>query len=247
MRSWIGTSGFQYPEWKGNFYPEDLPASKMLPYYAERFASTEINYTFHRIPSPKTIENWKAQTPPEFKFSLKAPQKVTHWARLRDCGDTMRYFHDVTSALGEKLGTILFQLPPNFKKDTILLADFINCLPEGLRAAFEFRHESWFGDDVYDVLRSRKTALCIADMEEITTPPMATADYGYLRLRRADYQSKDVKKVGGSLCAETDGCLAGRVRLFQTRRVGDRPQAGERDEKDSWRLIAAAHALFRDD
>src|SRR3954466_1149441 len=187
MNFWIGTSGFQYSEWKGNFYPEDLATAKMLPFYAERFSTTEINYTFHRIPSPKTIENWKAQTPAEFKFSLKAPQKVTHWARLRDCGDTMRYFHDVTSALGEKLGAILFQLPPNFKKDTVLLADFINCLPDGLRAAFEFRHESWFSDDVYEVLKTRKTALCIADMEEITTPPIATADYGYLRLRRADY------------------------------------------------------------
>jgi uncharacterized protein YecE (DUF72 family) len=197
MEFWIGTSGFQYAEWKGKFYPEDLPASKMLPFYSERFSSTEVNYTFHRIPSAKTIENWKAQTPPVFRFSLKAPQKVTHWARLRDCGDTMRYFHDVTSALGDKRGIILFQLPPNFKKDTVLLADFVNCLPTGLRAAFEFRHESWFADDVYETLKIRDTALCIADMEEITTPPVATASFGYLRLRREDYSSADVKRWSG--------------------------------------------------
>src|SRR3954447_6522686 len=194
MTPWVGTSGFQYAEWKGKFYPEDLPTAKMLGFYAQQFTTTEINYTFHRIPAAKTIENWKAQTPANFRFGLKAPQKVTHFARLRDCSDTMRYFHDVTSALGEKLGPVLFQLPPNFKKDIVLLADFVNCLPAGLRAAFEFRHESWFADDVFEALRSRGAALCIADMEEITTPPVATAGYGYLRLRREDYQSKDVTR-----------------------------------------------------
>jgi uncharacterized protein YecE (DUF72 family) len=194
MTPWIGTSGFQYPAWKGKFYPEDLAAAKMLAFYAERFPTTEINYTFHRIPSPKTIENWKAQTPATFRFGLKAPQKVTHYARLRECSDTIRYFHDVTSALGEKLGPVLFQLPPNFKKDTILLADFVNGLPDGMRAAFEFRHETWFADDVFEALKARGVALCIADMEEITTPPVATANYGYLRLRREDYASSDVTR-----------------------------------------------------
>ena len=194
MTPWIGTSGFQYAEWKGTFYPEDLPAAKMLAFYAERFSTTEINYTFHRIPSAKTIDNWKLKTPATFRFSLKAPQKVTHYARLRECADTVRYFHDVTSSLGEKLGPVLFQLPPNFKKDTVLLADFVNSLPDGMRAAFEFRHETWFADDVFEVLRSRGAALCIADMEDITTPPVATAGYGYLRLRREDYESKDVAR-----------------------------------------------------
>jgi uncharacterized protein YecE (DUF72 family) len=194
MTPWIGTSGFQYPAWKGKFYPEDLPAAKMLAFYAERFPTTEVNYTFHRIPSAKTIENWKAQTPATFRFGLKAPQKVTHFARLRDCSDTIRYFHDMTSALGEKLGPVLFQLPPNFKKDTVLLADFVNGLPDGLRAAFEFRHETWFADDVFEALKARSVALCIADTEEITTPPVATANYGYLRLRREDYASHDVAR-----------------------------------------------------
>jgi uncharacterized protein YecE (DUF72 family) len=205
MTSWIGTSGFQYPAWKGKFYPEDLPAAKMLAFYAERFSTTEVNYTFHRIPSAKTIENWKAQTPATFRFGLKAPQKVTHYARLRECSDTMRYFYDVTSALGEKLGPVLFQLPPNFKKDTVLLADFVNCLPDGMRAAFEFRHESWFADDVYEALKSRGAALCIADMEEIATPPVATANYGYLRLRREDYESKDVTRWAEFVRAQESG------------------------------------------
>jgi uncharacterized protein YecE (DUF72 family) len=194
MDSWIGTSGFQYAEWKGKFYPEDLSTAKMLAFYSERFSTTEVNYTFHRIPSAKTIENWKAQTPAHFRFTLKAPQKVTHYARLRDCSDTIRYFHDVTSALGEKRGAVLFQLPPNFKKDLVLLADFVNGLPSGMRAAFEFRHESWFADDVYETLKAADAALCIADMEEIATPPIATATFGYLRLRREDYTNADVKR-----------------------------------------------------
>jgi uncharacterized protein YecE (DUF72 family) len=194
MDSWIGTSGFQYAEWKGKFYPEDLPAAKMLAFYSERFSTTEVNYTFHRIPSAKTIENWKAQTPSRFRFTLKAPQKVTHYARLRDCSDTIRYFHDVTSALGEKRGAVLFQLPPNFKKDLALLAEFVNSLPSGMRAAFEFRHESWFADDVYETLKAGSAALCIADMEEIATPPVATAPFGYFRLRREDYSSADVRR-----------------------------------------------------
>src|ERR1035437_5517346 len=194
MTPWIGTSGFQYAEWKGKFYPEDLAASKMLAFYAGQFSTTEVNYTFHRIPSPKTIENWKQQTPASFRFSLKAPQEITHYARLREGTDSVRYFYDVTSALGDKLGPVLFQLPPNFKKDTVLLADFVNCLPTGLRAAFEFRHETWFSDDVFEALRTRGAALCIADMEEIATPPVATASWGYLRLRREDYASKDVER-----------------------------------------------------
>lgn len=192
MKTWIGTSGFQYTEWKGNFYPEDLSTAKMLPFYAERLNTTEINYTFHRIPAPKTIENWSKQTPDDFRFALKAPQKITHWSKLRECADTMRYFHDVTSGLGAKLGPVLFQLPPTFKKDVLVLADFVNCLPTGARAAFEFRHDSWFGDDVWDVLRSRNVALCIAETEDFATPQIMTADYGYLRLRREDYTGEDV-------------------------------------------------------
>ncbi len=193
MKFWVGTSGFQYTEWKGNFYPEDLPASKMLPFYAERLSTAEINYTFHRVPSAKTIDNWKTLTPENFRFALKAPQKMTHWSKLRDCADTLDYFCRVVSGLGERLGPVLFQLPPTFKKDADVLSSFLRELPS-LRAAFEFRHESWFDNEVFEILKARKVALCIADTEAIATPKTITADYGYLRLRREDYQKIDIER-----------------------------------------------------
>jgi len=187
MKTRIGTSGFQYAEWKGGFYPEKLPLAKMLAYYAERFATTEINYTFRQIPSEKTIMRWREETPTGFKFALKAPQRVTHFARLMDCGEIMGHFHGVVSGLGEKLGPMLFQLPPDFKKDIPLLDDFLGSLPEDMKAAFEFRHVSWFSDDVYACLQARHAALCLAESEEITTPRVATTGFGYLRLRKVDY------------------------------------------------------------
>src|SRR6267143_2409378 len=193
MNLWIGTSGFQYTEWKGNFYPEDLSTAKMLPYYAERFSTNEINYTFHRIPAPKTIENWKTLTPDKFRFALKAPQKIPHWSKLRDCADTLEYFCKVAGGLGERLGPVLFQLPPTFQKDADVLSSFLRELPD-MRAAFEFRHESWFDDEIYELLKSRNIALCIADTDTIATPKKSTAGYGYLRLRREDYQTTDVER-----------------------------------------------------
>jgi uncharacterized protein YecE (DUF72 family) len=192
MNYWIGTSGFQYAEWKGTFYPEDLAAARMLPFYSERVNTTEINYTFHRIPAPKTIENWCKLTPETFRFGLKAPQKITHFARLRDCDDTVDYFYDVVSGLGSRLGPILFQLPPNLKKDIALLERFTECLPASMRAAFEFRDPSWFDEEVFGILRRRNACLCIADAEKLATPFQSTADWGYLRLRREDYQASDV-------------------------------------------------------
>jgi len=194
MNVWIGTSGFQYPEWKGNFYPEDLPAAKMLPFYAERFSTTEINYTFHRIPAAKTIDNWSQQTPAHFKFALKAPQKITHFAKLRDCADTLDYFCQIVSGLGERLGPILFQLPPNFKKDAAILSSFLRELPSKFRGAFEIRHESWFDEEIFEMLKARNIALCIADTDKLATPTVATADYGYLRLRREDYNKIDIER-----------------------------------------------------
>jgi len=193
MNLWIGTSGFQYAEWKGNFYPEDLPTSKMLPFYAERFSTTEINYTFHRIPSAKTIDNWKQLTPAKFRFALKAPQKITHFAKLRNCADTLEYFCKVISGLGERLGPVLLQLPPNFKKDADVLSSFLRELPS-MRAAFEFRHESWFDDEIFEMLKKQNIAFCIADTEKLATPKMAIADYGYLRLRREDYGKIDIER-----------------------------------------------------
>jgi uncharacterized protein YecE (DUF72 family) len=197
MNLWIGTSGFQYTEWKGTFYPEDLSTAKMLPYYAKRLTTTEINYSFRRIPSAKTIEGWWKATPERFKFSLKAPQKITHFARLKNCGDTLRFFHQVICDLEKKLGCVLFQLPPQLKKDAALLSAFLEEIPVGMRGAFEFRHDSWFDDEIYALLQAKNLALCIADSEKLATPVVATADYGYLRLRREDYQEADVARWAG--------------------------------------------------
>jgi len=192
MNSWIGTSGFQYPEWKGGFYPEKMPLAKMLGYYAERFPTTEINYTFRQIPKETTVAKWVEGTPEHFRFTFKAPQKVTHFSKLRECGDTMRYFHEVMAGLGEKRGAVLLQLPPNFQKDVEVLAAFLGDLPEGMRAAFEFRDESWFTDEVYDLLRKHNAALCLAESGDLVTPREVTADFGYLRLRREDYTDKEL-------------------------------------------------------
>lgn len=203
MQHWIGTSGFQYAEWKGTFYPEDLATAKMLPYYAERFSATEINYTFRQIPSSKTMDRWSSLTPENFRFGLKAPQKVTHFAKLRDCADTLRYFHQVTSQLGSKLGPVLFQLPPSFGKDAHQLAAFLEEVPTGMRVAFEFRHSAWFDDEVFAILRLWNAALCIADSESLATPEVATADFGYLRLRREDYQPSDLEKWARAIAANS--------------------------------------------
>ena len=194
MKLWIGTSGFQYAEWKGTFYPEKLPASKMLAFYAERLATTEINYSFRRIPSPKAIDGWRDGTPESFRFSLKAPQKITHFAKLRDCRDTLDYFQQVIGGLSDKFGAVLFQLPPSLKKDAPLLGEFLPQLPPGMRAAFEFRHPSWFADEVFEQLKKHSAALCLAESEDLTTPSMPTADFGYLRLRRPDYVDADIAR-----------------------------------------------------
>lgn len=194
MELWIGTSGFQYPEWKGTFYPEKLPVSKMLAYYSERFSTTEVNYSFRRIPSAKTIQNWAETTPPRFKFTFKAPERVTHISRLRDCADILRFFASVIGEMKEKLGVVLFQLPPVMKHDVALLRAFLDDVPPTIRAAFEFRHASWFADDVFNALRENNAALCISESEKIAAPQVATADFGYLRLRRQDYVAADVKR-----------------------------------------------------
>ena len=190
----IGTSGYNYPEWKGTFYPGDLPTAKMLPYYAARFPTVEINATFYRMPTPKTVAGWAAATPEGFVLALKAPQRITHFARLRNVDDPLRFFCDAARTLGPKLGPLLFQLPPNFKKDTDRLAETLFQLPPDLRCAWEFRHESWLADDVYDLLRRRNAALCIADSEAASTPLVATADFGYLRLRDEGYTEDDLAR-----------------------------------------------------
>jgi uncharacterized protein YecE (DUF72 family) len=191
---WVGTSGYNYPEWKGTFYPSDLPASRMLPYYAARFSTVEINYTFYRLPNEKLLNGWAQATPSPFKLTLKAPKRITHDRRLRDCGDLLRSFCDVAGTLGPKLGILLFQLGPSFKADPALLDAFLADLPPGARAAFEFRHTSWFDASILDRLRRRNLALCIADSERLSTPVVATADYGYLRLRDEGYTSDDLAR-----------------------------------------------------
>jgi uncharacterized protein YecE (DUF72 family) len=192
MTSWIGTSGFQYPEWRGTFYPEKFPTAKTLPFYAERFPTSEINYTFYRIPNGKTIQGWDTSTPEHFRFGLKAPQKITHYAKLRDCSELLEVFQRVVSGLGSKLGPVLFQLPPNFKKDAALLNEFLGSLPADIRAAFEFRHSSWFVDEVFGHLKNHQAALCIAESSDLASPTLATTDFGYLRLRREDYEKADI-------------------------------------------------------
>lgn len=189
---WIGTSGFQYPEWKGLFYPRDLAAKKMLAYYGAHFQTTESNYTFRTIPSLKALSNWSAETPANFRFSLKAPQEITHFKKLRGCDEVLARFWEAAVNLKEKLGVILFQLPPYLRKDIPLLKEFLTALPRGMKSAFEFRHESWFGDELFVTLRAKNAALCIADTEKLATPAVATADFGYFRLRDEGYAKKDI-------------------------------------------------------
>jgi uncharacterized protein YecE (DUF72 family) len=165
----------------------------MLAYYVERFTTVEINATFYRMPSAKTVEGWGAAAPAGFTYVLKAPQRITHFGRLLDVDEPLRYFCDAARTLGDRLGPLLFQLPPNFKKAADRLGTLLAIMPDGFRVAFEFRHESWFDDEVYALLRSRNAALCIADTEEGTTPAVATADFGYLRLRAVEYSDDDLK------------------------------------------------------
>jgi uncharacterized protein YecE (DUF72 family) len=199
MSNWIGTSGYNYPEWRGSFYPEKFAAAKMLPYYAERFNTVEINYTFYRMPNEKQLAGWAAATPASFVFTLKAPRRITHDSRLQHCEDSVAAFCAVAQTLGPRLGVLLFQLPPALKRSVALLEQFLACLPDGTRAAFEFRHESWHDDEVYDALKRKNIALCIADSEKMSTPHVVTADYGYFRLRDEGYQAPDIERWGDTI------------------------------------------------
>jgi uncharacterized protein YecE (DUF72 family) len=203
---WIGTSGYNYPEWKGSFYPSDLPQAKMLPYYAARFPTVEINYTFYRMPTEKLVGGWAAQTPSPYKLTLKAPRRITHDSRLKDCGPLLAAFCGVAGTLGDKLGALLFQLPPHAKKDLPLFDAFLEDLPPGARAAFEFRHPSWLDEEVYERLRRRNLALCVADSEKMSTPVTVTADYAYFRLRDEGYGEADIFRWADRIAAETAHC-----------------------------------------
>jgi uncharacterized protein YecE (DUF72 family) len=188
MRVLTGTSGFSYKAWKGPFYPEDLKNDAMLAYYSARLRAVEMNNTFYRLPKATTVEKWAATVPDGFEFSLKASRRITHVKRLKEeVADTVDYLLSTARSMGDKLGPILFQLPPNAKVNRERLARFLKLLPADIKAAFEFRHESWFDETVFDLLRDHGAALCIADMGENEPAMVATADWGYLRLRREGY------------------------------------------------------------
>ena len=194
MRYLVGTSGYNYPEWRGSFYPEKFPTGKMLAFYADHFNTVEVNYTFYRIPTPPLLEGWAKGTPETFTFTLKAPRRITHDSKLQRCEDLTQTFCRTARTLGAKLGTLLFQLPPTFKRDDAVLGGFLELIPEGMRAAFEFRHPSWHDDSVFAALRRRNVALCVADSEKMSTPVVATADYAYFRLRDEGYQRPDIER-----------------------------------------------------
>lgn len=205
MQLLVGTSGFSYVEWKGSFYPSDLPDSEMLASYAERLPSVEINNTFYRMPQPALLEGWDAKVRgvEQFTFALKAPRSITHIARLKDAGDASSHFLKVASVLGPRLGPILFQLPPFLKKDAGVLREFLAALPTGTRAAFEFRHGSWFDDEITTLLADKGAALVAGDPDEGEPLPLiATAPFGYLRLRAATYDLPQLESWQRKIAAQ---------------------------------------------
>jgi uncharacterized protein YecE (DUF72 family) len=214
VQFYVGTSGYSYKEWKGNFYPDKLAAKDMLAYYAEHLPSVEINNTFYRMPKASVLETWASQVPESFRFVLKASQRITHRKRLKDAGEEVRYLWDTALTLGDRLGVILFQLPPSLRKDADRLGEFLRIVPDPARAAFEFRHDSWFDDEIHDVLHSKGAALCVADTGDDansakTTAPdtmdapttntgtddgvTSTTSWGYLRLRRERYADDELR------------------------------------------------------
>jgi uncharacterized protein YecE (DUF72 family) len=193
MQLLAGTSGYSYKEWLGHFYPQKLPASAMLRYYAERFATVEINNTFYRMPGEAMLARWSQEVPDNFAFTLKAPRRITHEKHLREAESEVSEFLRRAAVLGDKLGVLLFQLPPYLKKDLNRLRDFLGMLPSEGRVALEFRHASWQDEEVYEALRARGAMLCVTDTDEGDTPFVATSDSGYVRLRRTHYDDADLR------------------------------------------------------
>jgi len=204
MDVWAGTSGYSYAAWKGSFYPEDLSNADMLSYYASRLPAVEINNTFYRMPNERVLEGWAGVVPDGFRFALKASRRITHFKRLKDVEEETEYFVRAASALADRAGVILYQLPPNFARDDERLSAFLAQLPNPGRSAFEFRHASWFDDAVFSLLSGRGAALCIAETDEgDDPPPVRTADWTYLRLRRADYD--EAALAGWAECLGAQG------------------------------------------
>ena len=192
-RIFLGTSGFSYAEWRGIFYPADVPSKKFLSYYAQHFKTTEINNTFYRLPTLKLTEGWYAEVPEDFSFTLKLSQKITHIKRLKNADEEMEVFLNAASGLKEKLGPILVQLPPNLKKNAEVLSDFLGKYATKGRLAFEFRHDSWFDDEVYDLLRKHNSALGVVEKEDGTEPVReVTGPFVYMRLRKGDYSAAEL-------------------------------------------------------
>ena len=198
-----GTSGYAFKEWKGAFYPADMGDDGWLGYYASRFPTVEINNTFYRLPKEQVLREWSAQVPAPFTFSIKASQRITHHARLKpECADAVDFLLRNTAVLGERLGPILFQLPPNLKKDVGRLRGFLGLLPSDRRYTIEFRHESWFDDEVFDVLRARNIALCVTEQPEFASPVVSTASWGYARLHKLDYDDPALADWAKTIAAQ---------------------------------------------
>jgi uncharacterized protein YecE (DUF72 family) len=194
---WAGASGYSFKEWKGNFYPEKIKPEEMLAFYAERLPTVEINNTFYRMPKVAVLETWAGSTPERFRFAIKASRRITHMARLKaeTAADSVEFLYRNLAALGAKRGPVLFQLPPFLKKDVPRLTEFLRLLPEGHGAAFEFRNDSWFADDVYDTLKAAGAALCLSEREDNAPPPLVeTAPWGYVRLRLETYSDDDLQQ-----------------------------------------------------
>ena len=213
-----GASGYSFKEWKGSFYPESMKPDGMLAWYAERLPTVEINNTFYQMPKVTVLENWAKSTPEGFRFAIKASRRITHMARLKadTAADSVAYLYKNLAVLGAKRGPVLFQLPPFMKKDLPRLSEFLRLLPEAHGAAFEFRNDSWFADDVYDALKGAGATLCLSEREDNAPPPMVeTASWGYIRLRLETYSDGDLQQWAGRLAATAwreiwaaNGCVA---------------------------------------
>ncbi len=203
MKIRAGTSGYSYKEWKGHFYPADLPAAEMLAYYAKQFSTVEINNTFYRMPTDKLLLDWSRQVPDSFQFVLKASRRITHNKKLANVDEDLAYLLKTMAALGAKRGPLLFQTPPFLRKNLDLLKSFLGQLPKSGRHSLEFRHQSWFDEETLDVLRAHNAALCLAEAEnDLEIPFVSTADWGYLRLREQDYTDKDLKECSSRIAGQ---------------------------------------------
>ena len=204
MKLRAGTSGFAFKEWKGSFYPDDLKDDGMLGFYSRKFPTVEINNTFYRLPKEDVLQSWAAQVPEPFTFAIKASQRITHFARLKpESASAVEFLLKNTASLAGRLGPILFQLPPNLQKDTDRLRAFIDTLPTDRKYTIEFRHESWFEDDVFDALRARDIPMCITEQPEFASPIVATASWGYVRLHRFDYDSAMLAEWSRKISAQS--------------------------------------------